>query len=167
MRIIKSMEAVGPLVETIAALGIGLALLYVYTAGLSAARFIALIGGIFLLYEPIKTLSRMNIVMQRSIAATTGIFQYPRCRINGPRRPGRDRAPAFAGLARISKGDVSLRGRRSATRSRISTCASSRAKVTRWSARAARARAPFSRSSCAFTIRRRARCAWMGTTCAR
>ncbi len=75
MRIIKSMEAVGPLVETIAALGVGLALLYVYAAGLSAARFIALIGGIFLLYEPIKTLSRIHIVMQRSISASTGIFR--------------------------------------------------------------------------------------------
>ena len=39
MRIIRSMEAVGPIVETIAALGIGLALLYVYVANLPAAQF--------------------------------------------------------------------------------------------------------------------------------
>ena len=45
-----------------------LALLYVYVENLPAAKFIALIGGIFLLYEPIKTLSRMHITMQRSIA---------------------------------------------------------------------------------------------------
>ena len=74
MRIIRSMEAIGPLVETIAAMGVGLALLYVYFANLPAARFIALIGGIFLLYEPIKTLSRMHIIMQRSIQATIEIF---------------------------------------------------------------------------------------------
>jgi subfamily B ATP-binding cassette protein MsbA len=43
MRMIKSMEAVGPLVETIAAAGIGLALLYVYTVNLSAGRFFGLI----------------------------------------------------------------------------------------------------------------------------
>ena len=30
MRIIRAMEAIGPLVETIAAIGVGLALLYVY-----------------------------------------------------------------------------------------------------------------------------------------
>jgi subfamily B ATP-binding cassette protein MsbA len=30
--------------------------------------------GIFILYDPIKTLSRLHIVMQRSIAATTSIF---------------------------------------------------------------------------------------------
>ncbi len=49
MRIIRSLEAVGP-------------------------RFFGLISGIFILYDPIKTLSRIHLVMQRSIAATTSIF---------------------------------------------------------------------------------------------
>jgi subfamily B ATP-binding cassette protein MsbA len=75
MRMIKSMEAVGPLVETIAAAGIGLALLYVYTVNLSAGRFFGLISGIFVLYEPIKTLSRIHVVMQRSLSATTEVFR--------------------------------------------------------------------------------------------
>jgi ATP-binding cassette, subfamily B, bacterial MsbA len=35
----------------------------------------ALIAGIFLLYDPIKTLSRIHIVMQRSIQATVEIFR--------------------------------------------------------------------------------------------
>jgi subfamily B ATP-binding cassette protein MsbA len=74
MRIIRSMEATGPLVETIAAVGIGLALLYVYAEHLSAGRFFGLITGIFILYDPIKTLSKIQIVMQQSIAATTAIF---------------------------------------------------------------------------------------------
>ncbi|MGI8430820.1 MAG: ABC transporter ATP-binding protein, partial [Chthoniobacterales bacterium] len=74
MRILRATEAVGPLIETIAAIGVGLALLYVYVAGLPAAKFIALIGGIFLLYDPIKSLSRIHIVMQRSIQATVEIF---------------------------------------------------------------------------------------------
>jgi ATP-binding cassette, subfamily B, bacterial MsbA len=74
MRMIRSMEAVGPLVETIAAVGVGLALLYVYAANLSIGRFFGLITGIFILYDPIKTLSKIHIVMQRSIAATTAIF---------------------------------------------------------------------------------------------
>ena len=74
MRMIKATEAINPLVETIAAFGVGFALLYVYAANLSAGRFFGLISGIFILYEPVKTLSRIHIVMQRSIAATTGIF---------------------------------------------------------------------------------------------
>src|SRR5881409_4435019 len=43
MRMIRSMEAVGPLVETIAAVGVGMALLYVYAANLSVGRFFGLI----------------------------------------------------------------------------------------------------------------------------
>jgi subfamily B ATP-binding cassette protein MsbA len=74
MRMIRSMEAVGPLVETIAAVGVGMALLYVYAANLSVGRFFGLISGIFILYDPIKTLSRIHILMQRSIAATAAIF---------------------------------------------------------------------------------------------
>ena len=74
MRMIRSMEAVGPLVEIIAAIGVGMALLYVYAANLSVGRFFGLFSGIFILYDPIKTLSRIHIVMQRSIAATGAIF---------------------------------------------------------------------------------------------
>jgi ATP-binding cassette, subfamily B, bacterial MsbA len=74
MRIIRSLEAVGPLVETIAAIGVGIALLYVYLANLSVGRFFGLISGIFILYDPIKTLSRIHLVMQRSVAALGSIF---------------------------------------------------------------------------------------------
>ena len=74
MRIIRATEITGPLVETIAAVGVGLALLYVYVSNLSVGRFFGLITGIFILYDPIKTLSRIQIVMQNSIAATSAIF---------------------------------------------------------------------------------------------
>ena len=75
MKMIKSTEAIGPLVETVAAVGVGLALLYVYATNLSAGLFFGLISGIFILYEPIKTLSKIHIVMQRSVQATTEIFR--------------------------------------------------------------------------------------------
>jgi subfamily B ATP-binding cassette protein MsbA len=74
MRTVKATEAVGPLVEIIASIGVGFALLYVYAANLSAGRFFGLISGIFIIYEPIKTLSKLHIVMQRSLGATTQIF---------------------------------------------------------------------------------------------
>ena len=74
MRIIRATEITGPLVETIAAVGVGLALLYVYAANLSVGRFFGLITGIFILYDPIKTLSKIQIVMQNSITATSAIF---------------------------------------------------------------------------------------------
>src|SRR5438067_8363406 len=74
MRTVKASEAVGPLVEIIASIGAALALWYVYATNLSAAKFLGLISGIFILYDPIKTLSKLHIVMQRSLGATTQIF---------------------------------------------------------------------------------------------
>jgi len=74
MRMIKAQEGVGPLVELIASIGVGMALFYVYAANLSAGRFFGLISGIFILYEPIKILSKLHIVVQRSLAATSQIF---------------------------------------------------------------------------------------------
>ncbi|HXX40947.1 MAG TPA: ABC transporter transmembrane domain-containing protein [Chthoniobacterales bacterium] len=74
MRMVKSTEATGPLVEIIASLGVALALIYVYFAGLSAAKFLGLILGFFILYEPVKKLSKIHLMMQRFVAATGEIF---------------------------------------------------------------------------------------------
>src|SRR5207244_8576121 len=70
----KATEAVGPVVEIIASIGVGLAIWYVHAANLGAGRFLGLISGIFIIYEPIKTLSKLHVVMQRSLGATTQIF---------------------------------------------------------------------------------------------
>jgi ATP-binding cassette, subfamily B, bacterial MsbA len=74
MRMTKSIEATGPLIEILAAIGVGWALLYVYVTNLSAGRFFALLTGIFILYDPAKNLSKLRVMMQRSIAATEGVF---------------------------------------------------------------------------------------------
>ncbi len=74
MKMVKATEATGPLVEVIASIGVGLAFAYVYFTHLPAGRFLGLLAGIFILYEPVKTLSKLHIIMQRWIGATTKIF---------------------------------------------------------------------------------------------
>jgi subfamily B ATP-binding cassette protein MsbA len=78
MRVQKNTEITTPLVEVVAALGVGLALFYVFYAELTAAKFLALMAGIFLLYEPVKALSRIHLQLQRCLAATTNIFALMR-----------------------------------------------------------------------------------------
>ena len=78
MRVHKNTEITTPLVEAVAALGVGLALFYVFYAELTAAKFLALMAGIFLLYEPVKALSRIHLQLQRCLAATTNIFALMR-----------------------------------------------------------------------------------------
>jgi len=78
MRVQKNTELTTPLVEVVAAFGVGLALFYVFAAGLTAAKFLALMAGIFLLYAPVKSLSRIHLQLQRCLAATTNIFALMR-----------------------------------------------------------------------------------------
>lgn len=78
LRVRRSTEITSPLVEVVAAIGVGLALFYVYAAQLTAAKFLALMAGIFLLYEPIKSLSRIHMQLQKCLSATTNIFELMR-----------------------------------------------------------------------------------------
>lgn len=75
MRWRKAMELVGPLVETFASFGVGLALVYVWYFKLSTGTFMALQGGLVLLYPPFKALSRIHIMMQKCLASTTKVFE--------------------------------------------------------------------------------------------
>jgi subfamily B ATP-binding cassette protein MsbA len=78
LRVRRSTEITTPLVEVVAAFGVGLALFYVFFAGLTAAKFLALMAGIFLLYQPAKSLSRIHLLLQKCLAATTSIFELMR-----------------------------------------------------------------------------------------
>jgi ATP-binding cassette, subfamily B, bacterial MsbA len=75
IRVRKAIEIVSPLVEAVTAIGVGLALYYVWSTHLSAAKFLALLAGIFMLYDPIKKLSRIHLVMQQCFNATNNIFE--------------------------------------------------------------------------------------------
>ncbi len=74
MKVRTAIEVVGPMVEAVAACGVGLALFYVWATHLSAAKFLALLAGIFMLYDPVKKLSRIHLTMQKCFTATTNIF---------------------------------------------------------------------------------------------
>jgi subfamily B ATP-binding cassette protein MsbA len=75
IRVRKAIEIVSPMVEAVSALGVGLALFYVWYTHLSAAKFLALLAGIFMLYDPIKKLSRIHLIMQQCFNATNNIFE--------------------------------------------------------------------------------------------
>jgi ATP-binding cassette, subfamily B, bacterial MsbA len=75
VRVRKAIELVSPMVEAVSAVGVGLALFYVWYTHLSAAKFLALLAGIFMLYDPIKKLSRIHLVMQQCFNATNNIFE--------------------------------------------------------------------------------------------
>ena len=74
IRVRKATEIVSPMVEVIAALGVGLALFYVHARGMELGKFLGLTGGLFLLYNPLKQISRMHMQIQKCQAALGQLF---------------------------------------------------------------------------------------------
>jgi subfamily B ATP-binding cassette protein MsbA len=75
LRVRKSMEMVGPVIESVSAFGVVLALVYVYYFNVSIWQLAALLAGIFMLYNPVKSLSRIPMQMQKCMASATNIFE--------------------------------------------------------------------------------------------
>src|SRR5439155_2568354 len=75
LRVRKAMEIVGPMIEGVGAIGAGLAIFYVYVAGMSVGTFIGLLTCTFMLYDPVKKLSKVHVNLQKCLASTTRIFE--------------------------------------------------------------------------------------------
>lgn len=75
MKVKKSTAIVQPMMEGVSACGVALALVYVHYSHLSIGSFIALLMGMFLLYDPIKNLSRIHVVLQNCLGAATSILE--------------------------------------------------------------------------------------------
>ena len=78
MRLVRSAETPGPLLEFVGA--IGLALVLIYLARLGGARsdsgdFLAILLCIFSMYRPLKNLTRMHNNLQQARAASERIFE--------------------------------------------------------------------------------------------
>jgi subfamily B ATP-binding cassette protein MsbA len=98
MRWRKALEMSGPLVETIASFGVAAALVWASQRHLGFDKFIALNGGMVLLYPPFKALSRIHLTMQKCLASTTKVFEL----LDTP--PGIEDAPGAVALPRVRGG---------------------------------------------------------------
>jgi subfamily B ATP-binding cassette protein MsbA len=88
LRVRRSSDIVQPLIESVAALGVVLAMGYVYYYGISFAKFAALCAGIFLLYNPVKNLSRIPMLMQKCMVSAVNIFDLMEIKPTIVDRPG-------------------------------------------------------------------------------
>ncbi len=74
MRIVRSINILSPLIEVVAAIGVSAALYYAYKQHMPLEKLVGLMIGIFLLYDPIKNLSKLHTTIQKSLASTDRIF---------------------------------------------------------------------------------------------
>lgn len=116
MRWRKAMELTAPMVETIGSLGVALALFWAWYYELGFAKFIALNGGMVMLYPAFKALSRIHLTMQKCLASTTKVFELldrPAAIKDAPHaRP----LPRVRGEVRFEGVTFSYRGDQSAVR---------------------------------------------------
>jgi subfamily B ATP-binding cassette protein MsbA len=69
MKIAKYAQALSPVIEVIAAVGIAGTLLYAFSAGVSKDDFLGVVTALFLAYEPIKKLGALNNELSRAVAS--------------------------------------------------------------------------------------------------
>lgn len=74
MRYGKAMEIVGSAVETVASFGVGVGLFYAWKTGINSNEFFVLVAGLTQIYPHTKAMSRMQLMMQKTITATSTIF---------------------------------------------------------------------------------------------
>jgi len=76
LRIKRIIEAVSPTVEVMASLGFAAALVYGLYYKIPFDTLVAFAAGLYLIYPPLKQLSRLFLMLQRSSLALQGIFQF-------------------------------------------------------------------------------------------
>lgn len=95
LRVRKSIDIVQPLIESVSAFGVVLAILYVHFFDIPVAKFLALCAGIFLLYNPVKSLSKIPMLLQKCLASSTAVFELL------ARKPSVQDAPEALTLRRV------------------------------------------------------------------
>ena len=101
MRVRKSIDIVQPIIESVSAVGVVFALIYVLYFNIGFLQFTALCAGIFLLYNPVKAVSKIPLQMQKCLASSTYIFEIMAAKPTVQDAPG---AHALQGV----RGEVSF-----------------------------------------------------------
>jgi subfamily B ATP-binding cassette protein MsbA len=99
----KAMEITGPAVETVASLGISGALIYAWWAKLAPGTLLALVGALITIYPAFKALSRVQLMMQKCLAATSKVFELL------DRTPAIEDQPGAVALTTV-RGEIQFEG---------------------------------------------------------
>lgn len=69
----RAMELIGPIVESVASLGIAAGLVYFWMQGRNASELIILVMALSKIYPPAKELSKVNLLMQKTVFAVNKV----------------------------------------------------------------------------------------------
>lgn len=91
----KAIELIGPIVETVASLGIAAGLVYAWHRGMEADDFFLLVVALTQIYPPVKELSRVQLFLQKTTVAAGMVFEIL------DRKPDIQDVPDAATLGRV------------------------------------------------------------------
>ena len=94
MSVAKARTSVEPIIVFIACLGVALVLVYAKWTAMTVDKFAAYAAAVFMMYEPIKKLSNVHLLIQESSAAADRIFEVLDTEVTVRDQPG---AVAFPG----------------------------------------------------------------------
>jgi subfamily B ATP-binding cassette protein MsbA len=88
IKVARANSAVEPIIVFISTIGVSLVLIYVWKLGMKYNEFMTYAGALFMMYEPVKKLSRMHLQIQQAVAAADRIFEVLDTPISVKERPG-------------------------------------------------------------------------------
>ncbi len=74
MRIVTARALTGPLIELVAGVGAAAVFLYAYHTRAAASDLVTIALGLFMMYEPVKKLSRVHLQLQESLTGAERVF---------------------------------------------------------------------------------------------
>ncbi len=74
MRIVTARALTGPLIELVAGIGAAAVFIYAYQTRAAASDLITIALGLFMMYEPVKKLSRVHLQLQESLTGAERVF---------------------------------------------------------------------------------------------
>jgi subfamily B ATP-binding cassette protein MsbA len=75
MKVIRSRAISGPIIEMVSGVAAALVFIYAYIYKMQADELISFALGLFMLYDPVKKISRVNLQIQESMSAAERVFQ--------------------------------------------------------------------------------------------
>jgi subfamily B ATP-binding cassette protein MsbA len=75
MRVARANAAVEPLIVFISTVGVSLVLIYVRARHMPFSDFLTYAGALFMMYEPVKKLSRVHMQVQQAVSSADRIFE--------------------------------------------------------------------------------------------
>jgi len=75
MKVIRSRAISGPIIEMVSGFGAAFVFIYAFAAQMSSSELVGFAAGLFMLYDPVKKISRVNLQIQESMSGAERVFE--------------------------------------------------------------------------------------------